>query len=61
MDRPNHRDRVEQIVRIATAATCIAAEIAKAIWELTRIPGKRGRASCRRVVSVSGRQEALYY
>ena len=38
MRRRNHRDQVAQIVRIATAAACIATEIVKAISELTRIP-----------------------
>ena len=32
------RDQVERIVKLAAAAACVATEIAKAIWELTKVP-----------------------
>ena len=37
MARPN-KDQAERIVRLAAAAVCVAAEVAKAIWELTKLP-----------------------
>jgi hypothetical protein len=34
----SNKDQMERIVRLAAAVACVAAEVAKAIFELTRIP-----------------------